>query len=323
MRKCFFWAGSIFAICILWGVTVWARSVPYMDVWIAAEANSSVTISCTGTIEEKNTAAVFADIPLTARSVYVQSGDTVKKGDLLAVIDRTKTLDLLQSTYSDSLSVLASAGVLQDNFLQSLSSGSELLPRKIFAPVSGTIYRSSLSSDNLSNPDEPLFLISTGGEKQVRLHIPENQISLVQLEQYATVSGIGFEKNYSGTVERIAPEATVSDGIVGVDVWVTVPDADTGFRNGLNASVQIETSVEMTVIKIPDQCVGIDYSCSEYVLLCENGKIQKRTVKVAQSENGYCIISDGISAGDLILMDRTQTVGRRIRPRASEEGKVE
>ena len=317
MKKWMGWLWTGILLAGLWGVTIWARSIPAADVCAAVPSDAPTGFTCAGKIEEANQVSVTADFPVAADSIYVRVGETVRKGDVLAQIDPQKTIDLLQSAYGALLSEQASVQI-PDGLLQAMATGSDRLPRRITAPVSGTVVQIALQTDRLSDAGSALFVLSTGGDKEVRLHVPESEISAVVHCQNATLTGVGLLRTYHGQVDRIAPEATVCDGATGVDVWIAVSDADEAFRSGLHVDACIETAEPTAALTIPEVCVGIDDTGLEYVLVLENGKVQKRTVETGALSGSRCSIRSGLSTDDWVLMDRTLSVGQRIRPQAAE-----
>lgn len=322
MKKWIGWVSAGVLLAGLWSITFWARAVPVAEVCAAEWAEMPVGFTCTGKIEEINPVTVTSDIPVVARNVYVQVGETVQKGDLLADIDLSKTVALLQETYG---SVLAdSAGTaLPDGLLQSAAIGANLIPRQYTAPVSGIVTQIGLEPNSLSKVGDSLFVLSGNGTKRARLHIPESEISAVTPGLRVVLTGAGLPHRYTGSVTKIAPSATVEDGVSGVDVWVSVPDSDESFRSGLHVSAEIETAAPAASLWLPEACVGIDDTGAEYVLILENGIVRKRTVETASISGTRCQIRSGMDVGEWVLLDRTCPVGRRIRPQIVKGETVE
>lgn len=308
-------AATLIVLGGLWAIQQYVRHIPNEEAFVVQTVRTQCTVAASGKVEEVNGIGVYGAIPLTARSVYVSDGDSVRRGDVLAVVDRIKTMELLQKQYADSLSLLATAGSLQNGLMQGLTQN-DLLPYYIRAPKSGTVTQVNLHEGELSNTEQPLFRISNGGEKRVRLAISEDEIGSVKEEQAVFLTGKGIARTYCGKVAKIASEATVqSDAKSTVEVDVTVTDADEALKPGFTVAAQIQTQELQNVIVIPYSCVQIDETCAEYVYRAENGRAVRQTVTLGkETESGY-IVASGLQPGDVVLQNPENLAQHaRIRP---------
>lgn len=100
------------------------------DTTVLAYENMQSTISSTGTVESAKSVLVYSTLNYSVESVKVKVGDTVEKGELLAVLDSQSVQDqitsqeisLKQSKKSGQLSI-ESAQNNYDNFLAGLDEG--------------------------------------------------------------------------------------------------------------------------------------------------------------------------------------------------------
>lgn len=304
---------------LLQGVNQYVHSIPIAAVFTAVEADTKRFIKCVGTIEEEGVEELHTDFPLCARSIFVKVGERVKKGELIAVIDQEKTVELLSEAYGASLGVLSSTGVSPEVLLGIINEQEETIPKRVYAPVAGVVTELNLDKDQLSSAKMPIVSISTGGTRYVLLQIPESDIAAVKEGQNVLLTGAGFEKEYNGVVERIADKAVSNNGEPTIEVRVQVLEYDTDFRTGLTAEAKIEIETISNAVVIPHESVLIDEACNEYVMIYKNGKVEKQEITVkCEVHDGY-VVDEGIERGDVILKENSMIrIGSRVRPEYTE-----
>ena len=91
MKKRWIWlVGAALAV----GVGVWLRrpaAPPAVKTATLTAAQVEQTVSCNGVVEAVDGVGVFAPVACRIREVYVTAGQRVKKGDVLATVDKTAT----------------------------------------------------------------------------------------------------------------------------------------------------------------------------------------------------------------------------------------
>lgn len=160
---------------------------------------------------------------------------------------------------------------------------------------------------------------STGSRVQVRAAVPENRLRAVAVGQRVTVSGTAFSaERYSGTVLSIADKAyTTPSGTTVLDAIVALDATDHSLKCGLTAKVNICVS-EQEGIVLPYGSLCAAEDGTEYVYVVQDGRAVRRTVTVAEELTDGVLVTDGVAAGErLILQPETVTAdGVRVQ----EEG---
>lgn len=326
---------TVIAILTLYfGGNIIKSQIETVDVLVLSEQEVQNSITCSGQLEPSDQKNVYLSEPSVAEEVFVQVGDKVKQGEELI---RVKTgeisdtaLEAEASSFPSSLSIsdfssmtgLSSeqaAQVYQQYVEKSSRDSSSSIPssnheksrgdgetKTVTAPVSGIVSEINIQGDSITDTSQPVMVISDENQMQVRLSVNESQISMVQVGQKATITGIGFQGEYHGTVESISNIATQAVSTTGqetvVEVIVTIDDAGEDLKAGLSAKCKIVTSQDTGTIVAPYEAVGAEENGQEYVYVYENGKAIKRTISTGKEfASGFEVLS-GLQSGDRLIL---------------------
>lgn len=291
---------AIFCIFSLNGKTVKVSAIEIK------ETKANRTVSCSGKIESKNVTAVELDFPVIFENVYFKAGEKVEKGDVLAVIDKKKTIDYL----SNLLTSYSSAISLSNLSSLPIDSIATLIPENIIAPVSGIISGCEIDGEKYINIQAPIFSISDDSDLVVRLSVGETQIASIKKGQYAVISGQGFSGKHYGKVTEISASARENFSLTGsntvVDVFVSVAQKGNSLKPGLTAGTKILTSVKENAILIPYESILQDDNNNEYVYIINNDIAQKRIIKTGIEYEDGTEVLNGLSVGELIVEDPSE-----------------
>ncbi len=193
-----------------------------------AEQTLHQRISATGMLIPREEIAVLTELSgVRVKELFVDVGDSVKKGQKLAVLDG-ESLELqarqLEAEYQKTRDEYARIEPIKDSGAVSKLSVEEkrsameaakaraedakLAVRRatITAPQAGVIYERRATLGQLVNASEPLFRIAQGSQIEAQLKVPEAEIGQVRLKQPVTLSVTGSEQEWQGTVRLIAPQ---------------------------------------------------------------------------------------------------------------------
>lgn len=226
-------------------------------------------LETTGTIESEAQADISAETTGTVTQIAVEEGDTVRKGQLLAVIENP-SLDASASRAAIELeraeADLERARILHE---QKAISDSELRQAEVSyrtAQASANEARRTRGFTRLTSPidgtvavrDVRLGELSSGRAFQVvdldRLRVivqlPEKDLARVKVGQVVRLSSAYDEDAVSsGTVTRVSPVVDPASGTVRVTISVD-PDQD-ALRPGQFTKVRLEVDRHDDVLTIP------------------------------------------------------------------------
>jgi len=193
-----------------------------------------------GTVVPREDAVVTSELSgLRVRAVFVEAGDSVKKGQPLALLDSESLsiqsqsakaeFDHTQDEYTRA-SKLHSTGAITDEVVRNRQAALEVtrlrlrdmqlrLDRtQIVAPMDGLIYERSATTGGLTNGGEPLFRMAKGGKVEVEASVPEELVRRLKPGMPVTLKVAGDREPVPGTVRLIMPRVDNTSRAVGVRI---------------------------------------------------------------------------------------------------------
>ncbi|MCS7090692.1 MAG: efflux RND transporter periplasmic adaptor subunit [Verrucomicrobiota bacterium] len=116
----------------------------------------------------------------------------------------------------------------------------------------------------------------------------------------------------TGIVERIAPQATIRNNIKGFATRILLRNVDTRIRPGMTANIRIPVASASNVTAVPLPAVFTERNpetghFERFVYIRRaDGSVEKRNVKVGVSDFFYAEIQEGLSAGEVVMLEMPQ-----------------
>jgi HlyD family secretion protein len=113
----------------------------------------------------------------------------------------------------------------------------------------------------------------------------------------------------TGIVERIAPQATIRNNIKGFATRILLRNVDPRIRPGMTANIRIPVASASNVTAVPLSAVFTEKDPEtgkyERFVFVRNpdGSVEKRLVKVGVSDFFYAEIQEGLSAGEVVMLE--------------------
>ena len=258
-----------------------------------ADIGSSVT--ATGTIEPVTSVEVGTQVSGIISHIYVDYNSVVRKGQVIAELDRTNLISELNTAKSELESarsnldyqqlnfnrqtVLHEKGLISDNefdtaklaFLQAKSTFSSRLESvkkaetnlgyaTITSPIDGVILAKSVEEGqtvaaSFSTPT--LFTIAQDlTDMRVIANVDEADIGGVKEGQRATFTVDAFPDDvFEGTVTQVRQEATTENNVVTYEVVISAPNSQLKLKPGLTANIHIFTLERAGVVSVPTKAL--------------------------------------------------------------------
>lgn len=240
------------------------------------------TVTCTGVVESAKATGVFLPVPCMIDQVCVKEGDRVKKGDVLAVIDKQATFD----TAGNEAVRLQLAAMAEE----------------VTATKNGVVVAVNAQNGMSLEAGIPCVLLALESDLQVRVCLREKDLQVLRKGMTVRLSGEGFSRPlYYGTLTEIAAAArtdtsagTVVDGVVKLDEG----QSDDSLRLGLTARATVVTAVTEQGIVVPHEAVLSD-SQGYYVYLLRDGCARRKNIAVAGQ------VADGVLLAEQSLEGQT------------------
>jgi RND family efflux transporter MFP subunit len=288
-------------------------------------------------------------------SVPVEVGDWVRKGQILAVIDRSvqtqqaagaaaqievqqanarlaqanldRALKLVDRGFIskadvDRLTSTRDAAVAQVKVAQ--ASYRELLARNarlnIVAPVGGLILERHVEVGQVlgAGGQNPPFTMAEGGQMELQAKVGEDDLASISVGSPAQVTPVGTDKVFTGRIWKKEPTINTTDrqGIV----RVALP-YDPAIHPGGFASAVINGGA-VVAPRLPESAIMSDAKGSYVYIVDKADKIERRDVKTGTvSDEGAAVIS-GLSGNERVVLRAGGFLnpGDKVRPVLSTKG---
>lgn len=261
------------------------------------------TVTATGTIEPVETVEVGTQVSGKVEKIYVDFNDVVKKGDLLAELDKQTlnqslsrarasltsaesqlnyaklTYERTKQLYESNAATLAAYQEAQNTYTQAQMSKKnaqasydqarvDLAYAEIYSPIDGIVLDRAVEvgqtvAASFSTPT--LFTLANDLTKmQVEADVDEADIGQVKEGQRVTFTVDAYmDESFNGTVSQIRMKPTTTSNVVTYTVIIDAPNPDQKLFPGMTASVTIVTE-EQTGLAVPAE--AFNFTPDEQVL---------------------------------------------------------
>jgi membrane fusion protein (multidrug efflux system) len=276
--------------------------------------------SGTAPIEAHEEAVVVAKVGGEVRQIYVEEGDAVQPGQILARLDGDRlrltlaqteaNLRKLERDYKRTLE-LADKGLVPKSTaentkfdLDALRAGYEsarleLNYTEIRAPIKGVISLRNIKVGNTIGPNDPTFTITDLDPLVAYVHVPEKEFRKIAPGQNAevVVDALGGER-FVGTISRISPTVDPQTGTF--RARVEVPDTSRRLKPGMFARVNIVYERRQDALQLPRSAI-LDADGTQSVFVVANGKAEQRTIRTGLSNGGWIEVLEGLQGTEQVV----------------------
>ena len=313
------------------------NKVPVPTVSVTQVGTSAVptTIEIIGTISARY------DMPIGAEgdagrisAIYVEAGDRVKKGQVLARLNVTvlqpqvtnlqaaleqsrAEAELADAEYKRAVAVGASGALSVEETQRRKSTSvtaaakvkvaaamlaeadAKLARAEVRAPADGIILTRNVEVGQIVGAGgEALFRLSENGDVELRGQVAEQDLPLLKLGQEAAVKLTGTARVYPGKVRLLGAVIDPQSRLGTVRVAL---QPDPNLRPGAFARAEVTVSnAERTVL--PQTAVLTDQKGSYVLVVNAENKIERRTVQVSGiAGNGVTIADGGVKARESVV----------------------
>lgn len=291
----------VVAVVIIVAIVAWALSGGKKEEQITFDtaavtpANIMNSITATGTIEPVTSVTVGTQVSGIVSKLYVDYNSVVKKGQVIAELDKTNLMSQLnsaktqlataqsqlnyQTTNYNRYKTLYQKGlVAADDFdnaklsytqaKEQVASAKEEVQRAqtnlgyatITSPIDGIVLSKSVEEGqtvaaSFSTPE--LFTIAQDlTNMQVVANVDEADIGDVKEGERVSFTVDAYpDDTFEGTVKQVRQEATTTNNVVTYEVVISAPNADLKLKPGLTANVTIYTAERKGVLSVPSKAL--------------------------------------------------------------------
>lgn len=296
-------------------------SIP-VEVANTKTGDVSMNYTTTAILEAKEEAQVVSKVSGIIENIYVEEGDYVEAGQILAKIEPQRyqlevnkakaELSKIRSELARIEKVHGKNLVSADTYdklkwqYESIKSALDiaklnLKETEVIAPISGYVAQRYVKVGNVVQQyaQESLFHLVDQKQLQGIVHLPEQQLQHVKVGQqtYLTLSALG-NAQVPATVERISPIVDAKTGTF--KVTLSIPNADDTLKSGMFAEVSIRYSTHKDVMVVPRKAIiSMDDKHSVYQVI--DGKATKKEVQLGYTEGTMVEVTAGLDLDSTVV----------------------
>ena len=266
--------------------------------------------------------------------VFVEAGDTIKKGDTLVKFDDVLLNAALASAEDEikkvqfdldnatlfyermvrlykkgimaRIDVENAEGKVKNEKLILMKAKENLLDIKsalndstVKSPVNGVILESFINSGETPRIDQPMFRIGASDSMFMVAYVDERKLKSIRISQDAEVVFDAYSNNvYSGSILKIGPQ--IDNKTATFPVFISLKDVDVLLKHGLTGAVRVKnTNAALTVPSI-SIINPVGDSASLFVVDDKN-IAHLRPVKIGAMAEGLTEIVGGIEGGERVV----------------------
>lgn len=287
-----------------------------------------------GTVSSAEESSVSFSVPGTITEIYVEAGQKVKKGQVLARV-RSESLinanNIAQSELAEArdaynrMKKLHDANALPDikwveiqETLKQAENAAQMAQRAVGdatlkAPFTGSVSEKIADVGQTVIPAQPILNLVNLNDLQVEISVPEGRISSFAEGAKATVE---FESLDGLKVEgKVSQKSVVADPFTrGYTVKFDIPDGDGRILPGMIGTVVMVNAPEeskneaQAQITLPAQSVLLASDNRQFVWVVKNGKSYQQYVVADELAPEGVIIKSGLADGDSVIVAGMQKV---------------
>ena len=342
--------GLMLAVCVIIGYRIYiniqndraraAKMSQTRTVAVVTQHPKRQTITpqlnFSGSLDPEWQAEVAAKVDGRLEKVYVKEGDSVRRGDVLAVLEQADTdanllsakgsyldaqtslrkaetdlarYEKLYATGAVSQQVVDDYRYARDNAsakleaargnLQSMESKSR--GTVLVAPADGIISKRYYQEGYYAKAGTPIFAVADISMLKTTIHIPEGQVASVKVGNEATVTLPAYPgKKIIGKVTRIAPVADLPAHTFSAEV--SVPNSE-GLLAGVYANVALTGTPKANMLTIPVNAIVMRDDQQTVFVADEKGVVQRKVLTIGYSDDKVAEVLDGLTEQDLIVVE--------------------
>lgn len=277
-----------------------------------------------GIVESNEIVKVSAEIPGRLLNIYVENGDRVRKGQLIAKVDVEdiqKSLEEVETSYDLAKDLFErqerlwkknigsemqylSAKNNKERLEKGIASiNHQLKKANIYAPSSGVVDNKNIEAGEMVSPGFPLFLIMNTSKMKVTADVPETYLSTVKYGDMISIKIPALNIDTEGKISRIGNKINTANRTFSIEIKLN--NHKNVLKPNLLALVLLNDYSEDDAIVIPSELIQHEISGKPFVMLAKKDKenfISKKTyIKTGEEYNGQSVIIEGLMVEDLLI----------------------
>jgi len=250
----------------------------------------------------------LAETQLRRQERLLESGDVSR-----SAYDQQKAQrDLLREQYEvalnkarqDYAAVLAARAGVTNAETQVAAARRNLSYAVVFSPINGYVSDRPADLGEYVSPSSKVATVVKTNPLRVRIDVPEQAITAIQVGQSVSVSVSAYpDRNFGGRVHHVAPSVTPNSRTMTVEA--EVENGDGLLKPGQFATIRILQPQTSPAVLVPLRAVRVE-SGTNYVFIINNGRAEKRIVQLGQAESDLVEVKSGVASGEQVATSNVE-----------------
>lgn len=288
------------------------------------QINTEKVITVSGTLTADKTSPLGFLVPGKVNRIYVDEGDRVKKGTLLASLesdDYRHNLDIAEASlmkakdayeryeplykkgaFAEKNFIELKAGLTQAEAARNIARKA-LADTELYAPIPGTIGMKGIETGQLITPQTPAFSVVKTDLIYARLSVPESEIGYLKIGSDSDVMVAALEKqSFKGRVSMIGAVADERTRTYTVKIELQNPEYI--LKPGMIVQADIKTDMAVKNISVPGSAIVRDADNLTYVFIADSRKAnaQRKRVTTGKALQNEIEIRSGLNPDDMVIV---------------------
>jgi membrane fusion protein, multidrug efflux system len=302
-----------------------------------SQANSTEALKASGLVASLEEARLSFKTGGIIEKIFVNEGQSVRKGQLLATLNLTeinaqvqqanesvqkseRDLKRVTNLYRDSVATLEQV----QNLTTALSVAKQSLEiasynqgySKIYASANGVIVKKLMNEGELAGPGTPIFFMNASGANDwvMKVGIADKDWTRLHMGDRATVNLDAFpETTFTATISNLSQGADVNSGLYQAELKLNTQGKK--MATGLFGNAQIMPSVIQKHTSIPIDAVVEGNGDEAFVYVVADGKARKMPISLVGVDNTKAFVASGLAGITQVITDGSAYLveGSRVR----------
>lgn len=281
-----------------------------------------------GVVEaQKTTALSFATMG-TITEIFVEEGQAVSKGQLLAKVNASNAQSAYQAAMASQqqaedayrrMKPMKENGTLPEIKWIEVETGlaqakaavaiaqKSISDCNLYAPASGVIGKKNVQAGMNVVPTMTVLELLSIQTVYVKIPVSENEISQFKKGETAQITINALDKTIVGTIKEIGVSADILSRTYPVKIEVQNTTGD--IKPGMICSVQTTSQDKRSGILISNKALQKDVSGNQFIYVVQNEKAEKVTVKTIALVDNQVLVQGEVPQNANIIISGQQKLG--------------
>ncbi|MDB6025674.1 MAG: Efflux transporter, family, subunit [Verrucomicrobiales bacterium] len=196
----------------------------------------------------------------------------------------------------------------------------QLTKTKILAPFDCTVLTrpvsigQAVSGSGGFNSGTEVMTIANLNDMIISAHINQADVTRLKPKQHVDIeidSVPGLKM--TGTIERIAPQATIKNNLKGFDARIAIKDIDIRARPGMTANLSIPVISEKNVLAAPIAAVFTEKG-ERFAYVKKDQSFERRIIQIGVSDLNFVEVTEGLTVGEVVSLEPPDSFEEKGKP---------